>query len=174
MHDLRPLAGRWLRIMTPRWAHAPLSGEGARRTGGRFNRPGQAALYLSEDVATAWAEYQQMGSLPRPGLAAVYEVRAERVAELALPGEPLPPDLGCPWRKLWRIDHVEPPTWPAVDRLIAAGAQGAVYPSVARPAGRNLVLWLDGPDVPAEIGVVDPADDLPRDALSWSEGAAGT
>ncbi|WP_439546652.1 RES domain-containing protein [Sandarakinorhabdus sp.] len=35
------------RYLTPRWSHAPLSGAGAALHGGRFNRPGVPALYLS-------------------------------------------------------------------------------------------------------------------------------
>lgn len=49
----------WYRVIVPRYAGAPLSGQGAARQGGRFNRPGQEALYLSLDEAAALAEYQQ-------------------------------------------------------------------------------------------------------------------
>lgn len=169
---LEPLAGRWFRLLTPRWAHAPLSGDGAAITGGRLNRPRQRALYLSEDLRTAWAEYQQAAYLPRPGTIAVYEVQAVRVADLDDPavaaefgiGEE---DLRCVWRQLWRIERREPPTWSLADRLITAGAQGALYRSVVHPAGRNLVLWQDGPAMPAEVTVIDPHGDLPRDAASW-------
>jgi RES domain-containing protein len=31
------------RVLTPRWAFQPLSGAGAAKQGGRFNRPGQQA-----------------------------------------------------------------------------------------------------------------------------------
>ncbi|WP_205738520.1 RES family NAD+ phosphorylase [Billgrantia endophytica] len=40
------------RVITPAFAGTPLSGMGAARQGGRFNRPGQEALYLSADDAT--------------------------------------------------------------------------------------------------------------------------
>lgn len=43
------------RIISPVWASVPLSGMGAARQGGRFNRLGQEALYLSRDEATALA-----------------------------------------------------------------------------------------------------------------------
>jgi RES domain-containing protein len=47
------------RIIVPAYASSPLSGMGAARQGGRFNRPEQEALYLSLDESTALAEYKQ-------------------------------------------------------------------------------------------------------------------
>lgn len=47
------------RVIKPAYAGTPLSGAGAARQGGRFNRPGQEALYLSTDEATTLAEYKQ-------------------------------------------------------------------------------------------------------------------
>src|SRR3546814_4427365 len=44
---------------TPQWASDPLSGAGAAAKGGRFNREGVEALYLSLDEVTALREYQQ-------------------------------------------------------------------------------------------------------------------
>jgi len=48
---LRPLqpAQIFYRFNTPRWAYRPTSGAGAAKVGGRFNRPGVDALYLSRD-----------------------------------------------------------------------------------------------------------------------------
>jgi RES domain-containing protein len=43
------------RVHTPRWAHAPLSGAGTASHGGRANRPGVPALYLSLELETALA-----------------------------------------------------------------------------------------------------------------------
>lgn len=51
------------RIIAPVFAAHPLSGMGAARQGGRFNRPGTEALYLSSDEATALAEYRQAPEL---------------------------------------------------------------------------------------------------------------
>jgi RES domain-containing protein len=168
---LRPLAGEWLRVLTPRWSHAPLGGAGAAITGGRFNPPGVEALYLSDDVATAWAEYQQMGAVPRPGLIADYEIGAEAVADLrnADVRQQLQieeEDLRCPWRQLVRIEKRGPPTWRIARDLRTVGAQALCYRSVVRPEGANLVLWLDV-DKPARLHVEDPSGDLPHDAASW-------
>jgi RES domain-containing protein len=40
----------------PRWAHSPLSGEGAAVRGGRFNPQGVPALYVSLTLDTLLAE----------------------------------------------------------------------------------------------------------------------
>ena len=45
------------RVISPLFAHIPKSGMGAARQGGRFNRPGQEALYLSADDDTALARW---------------------------------------------------------------------------------------------------------------------
>lgn len=58
LHDLPP-GTTLFRAHTPRWASRPLSGAGAAHRGGRFNREGIEALYLSLDELTALREYQQ-------------------------------------------------------------------------------------------------------------------
>jgi hypothetical protein len=40
------------RVHVPRWSFDPVSGAGAARFGGRLNRPGVPALYLSLETAT--------------------------------------------------------------------------------------------------------------------------
>ena len=55
------------RAHTPQWASRPTSGAGAAAKGGRFNREGVEALYLSLDEVTALREYQQTSPfLPPP------------------------------------------------------------------------------------------------------------
>jgi len=53
------LQGTVYRAHNPRWAWAPISGEGAGRYGGRFNPVGVPALYTSWRMETAWREAQQ-------------------------------------------------------------------------------------------------------------------
>jgi RES domain-containing protein len=72
--------GHFWRMLAPRWAFDPLSGAGAARAGGRWNERGQAALYLSDNHATAIAEYQQ--DLPRPGTLTAYDVDASTILDL--------------------------------------------------------------------------------------------
>ena len=46
------------RVHDPKWSYAPASGDGAGRHGGRANRPGVNALYLSLELETALTEQQ--------------------------------------------------------------------------------------------------------------------
>ena len=55
--------GLLYRAINPVHAREPLSGEGARRHGGRFNPRGLPALYTSRSVMTAVREANQIGTL---------------------------------------------------------------------------------------------------------------
>ena len=54
------------RAHNPQWSWTPLSGEGARRHGGRFNRRGVSALYTSLSLLTAIREAQWLGRPMQP------------------------------------------------------------------------------------------------------------
>ena len=71
------------RMHTPRWATDPTSGAGAALHGGRANRKGLAALYLSLDSTTAVAEYQQLSKLMPPGPLVSYTVRLESIVDFS-------------------------------------------------------------------------------------------
>ena len=76
------LAARMLTVATsPAYAGTPLSGMGAARRGGRFNRPGQEALYLALDEATALAEYKQDNPWLPPGTICTFFVQGLRVTD---------------------------------------------------------------------------------------------
>jgi RES domain-containing protein len=62
------------RAITPRWAHDPLSGEGAATTGGRFNPVGYSALYLTGEPAAAIAEAQQSQLIMPPKTLCSYQI----------------------------------------------------------------------------------------------------
>lgn len=159
------------RIHAPRWAFAPLSGEGAARTGGRLNRPGTPALYLAFEHGTAIQEYEQdLGW--RPGTLCAYRVSGRfadlredhALEELGFRG----PDLRCPWKLLaFSRPMQEPPSWRLADALQASRVSGAIYPSQASSAGTNLVLWRWNARGGAKVEVLDPLRDLPRDQASW-------
>ena len=58
LHDLPP-GTTLIRAHTPQWASRSTRGAGAATRGGRFNREGIEALYLSLEVVTALREYPQ-------------------------------------------------------------------------------------------------------------------
>jgi RES domain-containing protein len=149
-----------------RWQQRPFD-SGSHVTGGRFNPPGVTALYLSGDYNTAIAEMHQ--DLIRPGTLAAYEVTADAIVDLTEPSvcEKLgvaQSDLACAWRTIHAVERSTPPTWPIVERLIAAGCVGALAPSFQRPGGINLVLWQwhDAADIGdgAALTLLDPTGEL--------------
>lgn len=160
----RAVHARVWRILSPRWAHAPLSGEGAARNGGRWNRPGRPALYLSEQIETAFAEYQQELGV-RPGTFVAYRLDGEGLVDLTRADTLSSRDvevseLLCPWKSLAWVKGETPPTWRLADAL-AADYAGARVPSAQYPGGANLVLWRwNAADAPT-VAVLDPRGELP-------------
>lgn len=163
------------RIITPRWSHAPTSGAGAALKGGRFNRPGLEALYLSQSVDTAVEEYRQHARLLPPGTIVTFLVSRLRVVDfsagyVAGAWDPAWAEYGCNWRQMAFEHHVEPPCWVLGDLALDAGADGIVFPSLVHEGGTNLVLF-NASAIPAEsLRVHDPRGQLPRDDRSWGAG----
>ena len=160
--------GRFWRMLAPRWSHAPQSGEGAARAGGRWNGAGQGALYLSADHGTAIAEYQQ--DLPRPGTLTAYDVATTAIFDLMDPATLRLLDLDSailrlPWKRVRDVDGARPATWDLAAAASAAGVQGVRVPSV-QAAGVNLVLWAWNRPGGASVAAIDPLGDLPADAAS--------
>lgn len=164
------VARRYWRVLAPKWAHDPLSGAGAAVRGGRFNPPGVPALYMSEDFATAVAEYEQDLGI-RPGTLCAYEVAGARIADLgdartlAALGVSAA-TLKNPWKQIAFVEKREPPTWLLAKRLIAQGVEGIRAPS-AQAAGYNIVLWRWNVEGAAKVAALDPLRDLPADQSSW-------
>ncbi|EKE43110.1 hypothetical protein OCGS_2701 [Oceaniovalibus guishaninsula JLT2003] len=141
-------SGPLFRALHPRFAHDPLSGEGARLHGGRFNRKGRAALYLARDFGTLRHEIAQGGAF-QPStvieIAAEIDALFDATDAAALAGHGVTPaDLADPaWRlRMLRRDRV--PTQDLAERLIRAGHSGMAVPSFARGAradALNVVLW---------------------------------
>ena len=159
----------------PRWAYDPLSGEGASRHGGRFNRPGRPALYTALHLETAWLEAQQgFAFKAQPMTVRSYEVDCVDIVDLTCEKtlETMgigPRDLSCAWEDLTDRGR-EPPSWLIADNLIAQGAAGIVVPSFAHRAGpgdRNLVFWTWSSDRPHKVSVIDDHGRLPSDDSSW-------
>lgn len=162
---------RCWRVLPPKWAARPLSGDGAARHGGRHNEPGRPALYLSEDLNTAVAEYEQdLGT--RPGTFCAYQIRIAGMVDLTRPEARdacgiAEQELLYPWKKIAFIEGRRPPTWDLAGRLFTAGFAGVRVPSARQPGGVNIVLWRwnDHPD--RQITAHDPQGDLPRNQDSW-------
>ena len=156
------------RILTPKWASQPLSGDGAALRGGRWNPVGQPALYFSESHGTAIAEYNQ--DLVRPGTLAAYDLASDSIADLCAPrtrAELGVPDavLRAPWKDMLDAGH-EPPGWALAQRLMRKGVDGIRVPS-AQVSGTNIVIWRWNAGTGTTVSVVDPLGDLPRDQSSW-------
>ena len=161
------------RVITPRWSHAPTSGAGAALKGGRFNRPGLEALYLSQTVETALEEYRQHARLLPPGTITTFLVRRLRVVDFssgyaAHSWGPIWAEYGCNWRQLAFDARIEPPSWVLGDLALDAGAAGILFPSMVHAGGTNLVLFNSSTLSADSLSAYDPHQQLPRDAASWS------
>lgn len=158
------------RIHDPKWSYEPTSGAGAGRHGGRANRPGVNALYLSLELETALAEYKQIDALLPPALMVSYRIQVERVVDfrggITAEWDALWQDFYCDWRKLYFNDGIEPPSWVIGDQVLAAGAKGILFKSVIT-GGTNLVLYNEALAGADSIEVHDPNHALPRNQASW-------
>ena len=164
------IARRYWRMLAPKRAHDPLSGAGAASRGGRFNPPGLPALYMSEEFSTAVAEYEQELGI-RPGTLCAYDVRSERVADLAdartLKALGANTNLlRAPWKQIAFVERRTPVTWSMAERLLADGIDGIRVPSV-QATGFNLVLWRWNVEGAARVVALDPFHDLPTNRSSW-------
>lgn len=154
--------GLLYRALNPVWAGAPLSGEGARRHGGRFNPRGTPALYAALSIMTAIREANQIGAL-QPTTLVAYQGDLEPVFDATDPAElrgygVSPADLAADdWRIRMREDG-KAPTQALAERLIADGHVAMRVPSFARgatAADLNMVLWTWGADPPARLALID-------------------
>jgi len=160
------------RMHTPKWATAPMSGAGAAAHGGRANRPGTPALYLSLEAETAVREYQQLSRLMPPGTLVSYTVRVEPVVDFRGGYDPtswsdLWQEFYCDWRELWFNQRIEPPSWVLADEAIALGAKALAFGSKLVAGGTNLVVYTDMLGADDVLDVYDPAGALPRNQDSW-------
>jgi len=150
-----------------------LSGVGAATDGGRFNRSGVEALYLSRAAPTAFEEYRQGASIAPPATLTGYKVTLDSVVDLSSGYEaalwsPEWADWGCNWRKIARIDKDIPPSWLLSDAVIEAGHRGILFPSLQHPGGTNLVIFNANLTTSDKLEVHDPDGRLPLDQSSWS------
>jgi RES domain-containing protein len=151
--------GPLYRALTPIWARQPLSGDGARLHGGRFNPKGLAALYASLTPLTAIREANRAGAF-QPVTLVCYRADFDPVldardpAALAAHGATAELLADDAWR-LRTAPSGKAPTQALAERLIAADFVGMLVRSFApgaTPADLNLVLWRWGPD---SLSVID-------------------
>lgn len=137
--------GRTFRVVPPRWAHAPLSGEGARLHGGRFNPQGFPAFYSALNPHTAYAEYTQ-ALYDRPGLLCSFDIEGARLLDLSGHEGLAAAGLTAADMRLRWFGRSDAPSQLAATRLSAQGIDGLIYASQQHSVGRNLVLWCwNGP-----------------------------
>jgi len=167
--------GTGFRAHDPKWAFSPVSGDGAKAKGGRFNPVGVPTLYLALTLEGMFLEMGH-GFAHRfdPLTICAYELdvddivdlrteRGRKAAGVVLAG------MACAWALDLANGH-EPASWRIAKQLIADGAAGILVPSFAvgaRPEMANLVAWKWGPDFPHRITVHDPDHRLPKDQASW-------
>jgi RES domain-containing protein len=149
----------------PMWAFDPVSGEGARARGGRFNRIGVAALYTSMSPETAWLEAQQgFPFKAQPMTLCAYDGDCANILDLTTDAE-----LGSAWENLATTGKPVP-TWLLADRLIVEGCAGIIVPSfAARATARdvNMVFWKWAAAPPHKVVVIDDERRLPINQDSW-------
>ena len=154
--------GQVYRALNPLWAADPLSGEGARLYGGRFNARGTPALYTSLTALGALREAQQVGTFQpitlvayRAHVTAVFD--ATDPASLAAAGVDSATIADPGWREAMRA-HGVAPTQTLAARLLAAGFRALLVPSFApgvSAADRNLVVLRWNLDPDAALTVID-------------------
>jgi len=154
--------GLLYRAINPIRAREPLSGEGARLHGGRFNAKGVPALYTALSVMTAIREANQIGTL-QPTTLVSYEADFTPVfdatdADALAEYDMTPADLAAEdWRLQMRA-HGKAPTQILAEKLIADGYAGLRVPSFAKGASGedlNMVLWVWGSTLPAKLVLID-------------------
>ena len=139
--------GLLYRALNPIYAADPLSGAGAMRYGGRFNKVGRAALYTSLKPEFALREANQVGAL-KPTTLVSYRARLSSVFDATAADRLAAYDITVPeladdgWRE--KMLAAKPvPTQELSERLIADGHAGMLVRSFApaNSGGLNLVLW---------------------------------
>jgi RES domain-containing protein len=168
--------GTCYRAHDPRWAFSPLSGEGAKAHGARFNPKGTPALYLALTIEGMFAE---MGhGLPRrfdPLTVCAYEVDVSDLVDLRTDDDQRAAgyglaQLGCSWASDLAGGR-EPSSWQVARELIDADRAGVLVPSFAvgaKDGMANLVLWKCQDTLPYLVKVHDPDGRLSKNQDSWT------
>lgn len=159
-HTLTTFDGPAFRMHNPAWAWSPLSGEGAKRMGGRFNPKGYHAFYLGLTISACYHEIAagMPVKLLDPQITCSYRIKINGILDL----RPYAELFAAPWR-LQRLQGVEPPGWQlcaAIHQLRETKGieiKGLWVPSYQAENIENLVLfyWDKG-----EVDFYDPDDKM--------------
>lgn len=151
------------------YAREPLSGEGARLYGGRFNPKGVPALYTSLTVLTALREANQVGNL-QPTTLVSYDAEVESVFDCRDPAAlaSVEMDAATLAETTWRDEMKasgEARSQAFARRLIASGHNGMLIRSFAAGStddDLNLVLWKWSARAPSRLVLIDDENRLRR------------
>lgn len=162
----------FFRAMVPRWSVAPLSGNGAARYGGRFNKIGYPALYLSSEPEIAWAESANSSLILPPRMICSYQISIAKVVDFRSGYDPETWSVewsawDCDWKNAKAYHHEDPISWILSEECIASGASALLYPSIKDSDSTNIVIFLANLDEGDEIEFHDPNRDLPTNQSSW-------
>ena len=154
--------GLLYRALNPIRAREPMSGEGARLHGGRFNPKGIPALYTAMSVMTAIREANQIGTL-QPTTLVSYEAEISPIFDATVADalgsyDMTPSDLAADDWRLRMQREGKAPTQIMSERLIAdgyAGLQVRSFASGATAEDMNVVLWVWSNTLPAKLVLID-------------------
>lgn len=157
-----PYRGKLYRALNPIYAREPLSGEGARRYGGRFNPRGVPALYCSLSIMTALREANQVGTF-QPTTLVAYEAEIDGIfdsrddAALLTEGVDAAALAASTWRDEMGTSGGSR-TQTFARSVIAKGYCALLVRSFTQGASDqdlNLVLWKWGDAPPARLVLID-------------------
>ena len=157
------------RAHNPEWSWDPVSGEGARLNGGRFNTIGTAALYTSENPLTAIREASPIGRPMEPLTLCEYQVDCGPVFDSTDPALLTKSGLSfahldCPNWFGDMLNGTLPKSHSFAAQLIADGYAGLRVQSFAKGAGPediNVVFWHWTDKPPTLVRVIDSNGRLP-------------
>ncbi len=163
---LTEVSGNFVKIAFADAIETPLLRGHPTRPAARFNRPGQDALYLSPDEASARVaigEYVRDGDPPRVLLS--YEVGLCTLLDLR---HPEAADIYALARQSWRPPFAsgeEPPSWEAAEMVRNLGHVGLIDPSRQQPGLWHITLlrWNEsGAPTVRQIGKPEPISIAPK------------
>lgn len=137
------------RVVLPHRADEALSGEGARRFGGRWNRPGQPAVYTATSPSLAlleWLANVDFADAPIAFVAIAYELPDDEPVTRYSPG-----DLPGSWRMYPVPEELRQV---GVNWIDAGDTLALLVPSAVLPLSEELNVVLN-PDHPGMVRVVE-------------------